>query len=284
MTKKITFNRKYMNQNLFPSIDKPKDRVQSSYKNLKIKKNNISLIEFILSKSDEEFNKKELESFQNNLIKNTTENNTEKKQEFSFPFINTKNYNNISEFPNGIKSTNIETTKVLMKKLRNKLDLKLAQLNINKKLIPKNPNLNAYKSVSSKSLISIKTFDTENNNNQMEISLKKNHRIPNQFFSHKLSHSLNQVLIKAKQEEDFSTEQGLKMLEDLKGIHYFSLSRNKIRKNSIKNIINLKKTMKNSSSHLNYKDNFLTEIIKPQKVFPNEKFNTFFSKKEFLKK
>ena len=63
---------------------------------------------------------------------------------------------------------------------------------------------------------------------QIQIQRKDILQCQNQFFSHKLSHSLNQVLIKAKQEEDFSTEQGLKMLEDLKGIHYFSLSRNKI--------------------------------------------------------
>ena len=284
MTKKITFNRKYLNQNLFPSIDKTKDIIRTTYKNLTIKKNTISLNEFILSKSDEEFNKNELESFKNNLKNNTKENKTEKKQEFTFPFINIKNYNNISEFPNGIKSTNIETTKELMKKLRNKLNFKLSQLNINKKLIPKNPNLNAYKSISCKSLISIKSFDTENKNNLMENSLKKNYRIPNQFFCHKLSYSLNQVLIKAKEEEDFSTEQGLKMLEDLKGIHNFSLSRNKIRKNSTKNVMNLKKKMRNSSSHLNYNEQFLTEIIKPQKVFSNEKFQTFFQKKSISKK
>ena len=38
MNKKIVFNQKYLNQNLYPSIDKIKDKIQSSYKNLKIKK------------------------------------------------------------------------------------------------------------------------------------------------------------------------------------------------------------------------------------------------------
>ena len=284
MNKKIVFNQKYLNQNLYPSIDKIKDKIQSSYKNLKIKKNNIILNEFIFSKSDEEFNKNEFESFKNDLIKNTNENNSEKNKEFSFPFINTKNYNNISEFPNGIKSINIETTKILMKKLRKKLDYKLAKLNLNKKVIPKNPNLSSYKSISSKSLISFKNYETENNNKQIENSFKNNYRIPNQFFSHKLSYSLNQVLIKAKEEEDFSSEQGLKMLEDLKGIHYFHLSRNENRNKSIKNVINLKKNIKDSSSNLNYKDNFLTEIIKPQKVFSNKKYKTFFGKKSISQK
>ena len=271
MTYKLTFNKQLINHHIFPSVDAKKDKVQLGFKILKNKKMDITVNGYLLSTTNENFDKKEFESFKNEIRKDNTK--VIKKELELFPYINMKNYLNINEFDKGIKSVDIETTKELMKKFRTNLDVKLSNLNIKKKVIPKNPNLLSYKCFSASSLITKKTIDSDYKN-EVEESFKKKkdllYKIPNRYFKNNLNNSLSQVLIKAKNEEEKSREEGKKIVEELRKMNYFSFSNKKTR-NKIKPLINLRKKFKIVSDY-NIDEKIITDITKEQtQIFSEEK-------------
>ncbi len=69
MTYKLTFNKHLINHHIFPSVEPKKNKVQLGYKNLKNKKMDITVNGYLLSTTNENFDKKEFESFKKEIRK-----------------------------------------------------------------------------------------------------------------------------------------------------------------------------------------------------------------------
>jgi hypothetical protein len=293
MIKHITYNKKYINRYLFPNIDKKKDNVQISYNNLKKNINNITINEYMLSKSNEKYDKNDLESFKKKLLENPVETIKNNKELQIYPYINLNNYQQINNSKKEFKSLEIDTTKELLNKLHKRLKVKLSNLNIKQKKISKNSNSIHKKSVSTISLISKKTLESENINKDNTCKKKKIYKIPNSFLKSSLNYSLSQILTKAKNEEDKSIEERNKMINQINGINNYNFitqlkSRNKIKPvtqlkkkyiiksdiNISKNKINQKLSKQRTQIISNSKIKIYTKIFKKINPAKNNNINT----------
>ncbi len=72
MIYKLNFNKQLINHYIFPFVDTKKDKVQLVYKNLKNKKMNIIVNGYLLSTTNENFDKKEFKSFKKEIRKDNS--------------------------------------------------------------------------------------------------------------------------------------------------------------------------------------------------------------------
>jgi hypothetical protein len=261
MIKHITYNTKYINHNFFPIVDKKKDKIHISYNNLKKTNIDIAINEYMLSKSNEKFDKNDFESFKKKLIENSK--NTKKNNNIlqMFPYINLNNYQQINNSQNEFKSIETETTKELLNKLHKRLKIKVSNANIKKKHINKNSNLKYKRCLSTMSLISKKTIESEYINNEHSYKKRKVfYKIPNSFLKSSLNYSLSQILSKAKNEEDKTKEERIKMINEMNGINNYDFISKLKSRNRTKPIVQLKK------KHILKSDTNISKNKTPQKL------------------
>ena len=159
-----------------------------------------------------------------------------------FPYININNYQQINNSKKEFKSIETETAKELLDKLHKRLKIKLSNLNIKKNHIHNNLNLKHKKSLSTVSLISKKTLESEPVNNGYSYKKKKIfYKIPNSYLKSSLNYSLSQILSKAKNEEDKSKEERIKMINEINGINNYNYISQLKSRNKTKPRIQLKK-------------------------------------------
>ena len=283
MIKHITYNKKYINHYFFPNVDKKKDKIQISYNNLKKSNIDITINEYLLSKSNEKCDKNEFESFKKKLIENPEDTINNNKVLQMFPYININNYQQINNSKKEFKSIETETAKELLDKLHKRLKIKLSNLNIKKNHIHNNLNLKHKKSLSTVSLISKKTLESEPVNNGYSYKKKKIfYKIPNSYLKSSLNYSLSQILSKAKNEEDKSKEERIKMINEINGINNYNYISQLKSRNKTKPRIQLKKKYI-IKSYTNITKNKSPEKISKQQsqIISNSKFTIY---KKFIKK
>jgi hypothetical protein len=91
----------------------------------------------MLSKSNEKYDKNDLESFKKKLLENPVETIKNNKELQIYPYINLNNYQQINNSKKEFKSLEIDTTKELLNKLHKRLKVKLSKLISNKKRFQK---------------------------------------------------------------------------------------------------------------------------------------------------
>ena len=75
MAYKLHFNKQLINYHIFLSVDVKKNKVQLGYKNLKNKNMDITINGYLLLTTNENFDKKEFESFKKEIRKDNSKDN-----------------------------------------------------------------------------------------------------------------------------------------------------------------------------------------------------------------